>query len=197
VARFFAGFAVASILWGGGLWAWTEGLIGQSEIAVEPEELAEAPEEAIEEEEPPTKRGRRRRGRRGRGGRGGGEANLPTGTATTGDSLGENDPRELAAGESGGEQQLTQSQIESAMDGGFGAIRRCLVLVPADAPVTGRLTFGLRIAGSGQVQRVNLRGPAVVTQGESGGCLRTAARRIRFPSFDGPEMIVHYPITLE
>jgi len=194
VARFFAGFVVASILWGGGVWAWTEGLIGQSEVVVEPEVVAEAPEEAVEEEEAPTKRARRRR--RGRGGRGM-DPSLPTGTATTGDSLGENDPRELAAGENGGEQQLTQGQIESAMDGGFGAIRRCLVLVPGDAPVTGRLTFGLRIAGSGQVQRVNLRGPAVVTQGEPGSCLRTAARRIRFPSFDGPEMIVHYPITLE
>ncbi|MBO6937118.1 MAG: hypothetical protein JJ863_19265 [Deltaproteobacteria bacterium] len=193
MARFFAGFAVASILWGAGVWAWTEGLIGQSEVVVEPEPVAEAPEEVVEEEEAPTKRGRRRRRPR----RGMGAAALPTGTATTGDNLGENDPRELAAGENGGEQQLTQGQIESAMDGGFGAIRRCLVLVPGDAPVTGRLTFGLRIAGSGQVQRVNLRGPAVVTQGEPGDCLRTAARRIRFPSFDGPEMIVHYPITLE
>jgi len=194
VARFFAGFIVASLLWGGGVWAWSEGLIGQSEVQVDPEAVAEAPEEVEAEEEEPTKRRRRRR-RRGRQERSGGD--LPTGTATTGDNLGENDPRELAAGESGGEQQLTQGQIESAMDGGFGAIRRCLVLVPGEAPVSGRLTFGLRIAGSGQVQRVNLRGPAVVTQGEPGSCLRSAARRIRFPSFDGPEMIVHYPITLE
>lgn len=193
MARFFAGFVVASLLWGGGVWAWSEGLIGQSEIVLEPEPVAEAPEEAIEEEEAPTKRRRRRRRRRPRGN----EGALPTGTATTGDNLGENDPRELAAGESGGEQQLSQSQIESAMDGAFGGIRRCLVLVPGDAPVTGRLTFGLRIAGSGRVQRVNLRGPAVVTQGEPGSCLRSAARRIRFPTFDGPEMIVHYPITLE
>lgn len=193
MARFFAGFAVASILWGSGVWAWTEGLIGQSEVVVEAEPVAEPPEEVAEEEAPAERRRRRRRaGRRGMAGR-----PLPTGTATTGDDLGENDPRELAAGEAGGEQQLSRSQVEAAMDGGFGAIRRCLVLVPGDAPVTGRLTFGLRIAGSGEVQRVNLRGPAVVTQGEPGSCLRSAARRIRFPSFDGPEMVVHYPITLE
>ncbi len=55
----------------------------------------------------------------------------------------------------------------------------------------------MRIAGTGRVTRVNLQGPAAVTSGDAGDCLRNAARRIRFPSFDGPEMIVHYPITLE
>ena len=138
---------------------------------------------------------RRRRRRRGMRGRMGGM--MWSGTATTGDDLGENDPRELNAGAEGGEQQLTGSQIDNTIDGSFGRIRRGLVLVPEDAPSRGRVTFGVRIAGSGRVTRVNLRGPAGVTRSEAGDCLRQAARALRFPSFDGPEMIVHYPITLE
>jgi len=47
------------------------------------------------------------------------------------------------------------------------------------------------------VARVNLQGPAAVTGGECGDCLRTAARNAQFPSFDGPDMVVHYPLTLE
>ena len=196
MARFLAGFVVASLLWGGGVWAWQNGLLGETEELEPEDEILEGElvEEVTEEEDQDRPRRRRRARRRAAGGDS--EA-LPTGNATTGDDLGENDPRELAAGESGGEQQLSRSQIETAFDGAFGRIRRCLVLIPGDAPVSGRLTFGLRIAGSGEVQRVNLSGPAVVTSGEPGECLRSAARQIDFPSFDGPEMIVRYPITLE
>ena len=79
----------------------------------------------------------------------------------------------------------------------MGRIRRCFILAAGDEPVRGTLTFGMRIAGSGSVSAVNLSGPAAVTTGESGDCLRSAARAIRFPTFDGPEMVVRYPITLE
>jgi len=195
VARFLSGFLVASLCWAGGIWAWQNGYLGEpeaEEIAPTVAETEIVPEEEPEEEAPRRRRRRRRRARDEAAG-----AAVPTGNATTGDDLGENDPRELAAGENGGEQQLSSRQIEDAFDGAFGSIRRCLVLVPGDAPVTGRLTFGMRIAGSGQVTRVNLSGPAAVTSGEPGDCLRSAARRIQFPSFDGPEMIARYPITLE
>ena len=97
----------------------------------------------------------------------------------------------------GGEAQLSGSQIEGAFDGAMGRIRRCFILAPGDEPVTGTLTFGLRIAGSGRVSAVNLSGPRALTAGEPGDCLRDAARGISFPSFDGPEMLVRYPITLE
>jgi hypothetical protein len=43
---------------------------------------------------------------------------------------------------------------------------------------------------------VNLTGPAVVTSGESGSCLRQVAQGIRFAAFDGPEAVFRYPITL-
>ena len=54
----------------------------------------------------------------------------------------------------GGEQQLTGGQIETAFDGAMGRIRRCFVLAAGDEPVRGRLTFGLRVAGSGRVTAV-------------------------------------------
>lgn len=195
MGRFIAGFLVATLLWGGLYFAEREGYLQLG--AEEPIDVAAVPKaEGGDEEEAEPSSMRRRRGRRGRR-RAERRGRTPTGTATTGDDLGENDPRELAAGESGGEQQLSSAQIEAGFDGAFGRIRRCLILVPEDAPTRGRLTFGLRIRGDGTVTRVNLRGPAAVTGGEAGGCLRGAARSIRFPSFDGPEMIAHYPITLE
>lgn len=189
MGRFMAGFGTACVLWGAFAYAHVQGWIDLG--SEEPVEVAAKPPEVeVEEEEAPSKMRRRRRGR-GRRGR------MYSGNATSGDDLGENDPRELNAGAEGGEQQLTGAQIDSAVDQSFGRIRRCLVLVPEDAPARGRVTFGLRIAGSGRVTRVNLQGPAAVTRSEAGDCLREAARAIRFPSFDGPEMIVHYPITLE
>ena len=97
----------------------------------------------------------------------------------------------------GGEEQLSQSEIQQGMDGVFGAIRRCLILAAGDEPVTGRLVLGLRIEGTGRVSRVNLSGPAAVSTGECGTCLRSAAQRARFPSFDGPAMVVRYPVTLD
>jgi hypothetical protein len=76
-------------------------------------------------------------------------------------------------------------------------VRRCLVLMAGDDPVRGRVTFGLRIAPTGQVRAVQLQGPAAATTGEAGDCLRAAARALRFPSFDGPEMVARYPLHLE
>jgi hypothetical protein len=97
----------------------------------------------------------------------------------------------------GGEQQLSGAQIEAGFDGAMGRIRRCFLLAPGELPITGRIVFGLRIAGSGQVQAVQLSGPAALTTGDTGECLRSVARAIRFPPFDGPEMVVRYPILLE
>jgi hypothetical protein len=103
----------------------------------------------------------------------------------------------LDMGAAGGEQQLSGAQIEATFDGGVGRIRRCLVLMAGEDAVTGRLTFGLRVAGDGQVRAVSLSGPRAATTGDAGECLRGAARALRFPTFDGPEMVVRYPLTLE
>lgn len=190
MSRFLAGFVTASVLWSVAAWLYLSGILSPAE----PEPVAAAPADAgiepAEQDERPSRhrrRGRRRTGRRGP---------APTGIATTGDDLGEDDPRALDMAE-GGEEQLPSSEVERGMDEVFGRIRRCLVLAAGDAPVTGTLTFGLRIEPNGRISRVNLRGPAAVTTGEAGSCLRTAVQRVRFRSFDGPAMIVHYPITLD
>lgn len=193
VSRFWAGFATATALWVGAA-AVLHFALGfgpppeQPVAALDVEPAAEEPE--VEEEEARPRR-RRRRGRRGRG-----RGRTPSGTATTGDDLGEDEMRTLDM-EGGGEAQLRPSQIEAGFDQGMGRIRRCLVLMEGDEAVTGRLTFGLRIAGTGRVQRVRLSGPRAATTGEAGTCLRNAARNLTFDSFDGPEMIVNYPLTLE
>lgn len=157
--------------------------------------LAEV-DEVPPEDEAPTKRARRRH--RGPGGEEvADERPAPTGNATTGDDLREGEMRTVDGEGSGGEAQLSGAQIDAAFDTAMPRIRRCFVLAAGNDPVTGRLTFGMRIAGSGRVAAVNLSGPAAATTGECGDCLREAARNITFPSFDGPEMVARYPITLE
>lgn len=199
MAKFFGGFGVATLIWllvGAGL------VVGLGWGPPPPEPAPEQDVVAVVEtdatpEEPTTRR--RRRPRRGGAGapEGSGSGAAPTGEATTGDDLREGEMRTIDGEGTGGEAQLTGGQIEAAFDGALPRIRRCFVLAAGDEPVQGRLTFGLRIRGSGEVSAVNLSGPAAVTTGECGDCLRTAARGIRFPSFDGPEMVARYPITLE
>ena len=62
---------------------------------------------------------------------------------------------------------------------------------------TGKVVLGMHIAPSGRVTRVGLRGPNPIVQGECGGCIRRAVKSIQYPSFDGPEMVAHYPIVFE
>jgi len=190
VSKFVGGFLTASLLWGLGVGLWASGVFEAGEIQTS--EFEEDLEDAgvLEDDEGSM----RRRGRRGRMGMRGGR--VPMGNATTGDDLGNVD-RNLDLGAAGGEQQLRSGQIEQGMDGVFGRIRRCLVLAAGDEPVSGRVTFGLRIEPNGRVSRVRLSGPAVVTTGDAGSCLRTAARGASFDSFDGPPMVVNYPITLD
>lgn len=196
MGRFLGGFLVASLLWGGLAYAYLQGWLPAWTADDELPELAAGPGDAEVEADagPPTMRRRRRRGRRARA-----RAGMRdwSGEGVSGDDLGEDEPREIDGAGQGGEQQLTGAQIEAGFDQVFGRIRRCLVLVPEDAPARGRVVFGLRVASSGRVTRVNLSGPRAVTQSEAGACLRDAARAISFPPFDGPEMVVRYPLTLE
>ena len=62
---------------------------------------------------------------------------------------------------------------------------------------TGKVVLGMHIAPSGKVTKVGLRGPNPIVQGECGGCIRRAVKSIDYPSFDGPEMVAHYPIVFE
>jgi hypothetical protein len=187
VGKFFSGFLVATLAWmavGAGLHLGA----GWGPPA-DPEVVDEVPAST---EEPASERAAPRR----RSSSGGGGA-VPRGNATTGDDLRENDIRMIDGTATGGEEQLSGRQLDAAWDGAMGRVRRCFLLAAGEDEITGRLVFGMRIAGSGQVTAVNLSGPARMTSGECGDCLRDAARQIRFPTFNGPEMLVRYPIELD
>lgn len=115
----------------------------------------------------------------------------------TGDSLGEDEVRGVDMIGNSGEQQLAETEIEQGIDGVFNQIKRCLFLAADDEPVKGRLVLGMRIEGTGRVTRLNLRGPIPVVRGEAGSCLRKTVKGIRYRSFNGPAMVVHYPIDLD
>lgn len=200
--KFLAGFATASLLWGGAagaLYAAGVLLVPVEDAVIEPVVAFELAPDAGAGTAGARKL--RRRGVRRAAGTafeaGPTRDRVPTGEAMTGDNLGEGATRTLDVGANGGEGQLTEPQIERALDGAMPRIRRCLILVPGDDLVTGRLMLGIKIAGSGRVSAVNLSGPAAVTTGDAGDCLRAAIRGVAFPTFDGPEMITRYPLTLE
>ena len=195
MSKFWAGFVLATVLWAG-VTAYLAFGLG---YGPPDEEVVAIAEEPVVDEAPPEEEAAPRRRRRGRRARSGANprTETPTGEATTGDDLRENEMRTLDMGGSGGEQQLRSAQIEAGFDGAMGRIRRCLVLIEGDGEVRGRLVFGLRIGPDGRVHGVQLSGPRAATTGEAGSCLSAAARNLQFDTFDGPEMVVRYPITLE
>ena len=202
MGRFWSGFLTASVLWGAALGAVLLGVPEQLglELGDRGEDgpvavVSVAAEPALAEGQTRNRRRRRRRGRR----RPRGSSDVtPTGNATTGDDLGEDEMQQLdLTGEGGGQERLPNRELEAAFDAAMPRIRRCLVLMAGSDPVTGRVTFGVRIAPSGRVEGVQLSGPRAATTGEAGDCLRTAARTMQFRSFDGPAMVARFPLTLE
>lgn len=195
MSRFWGGFFAASVLWGavGAYLFVVVGFAPPAPVAIETAD-AGVQDAGPEEEEPPARRRRRRRRRPRRARQ---AAETPTGTATVGDDLREDEMRTLDMNGSGGEAQLSNAQVEAGFDSVMGRIRRCLVLIEGNDPVRGRLTFGMRIASTGRVEAVRLSGPRAATTGEAGSCLQSTARGIRFDAFDGPTMVVRYPLTLE
>lgn len=192
MGRFFAGFVFASLLWGSAGYLYTEGHLDSLLGSPDPETLAAA-ESAPEAEEPAGKKRKRRRQRKRR--RPAGRERTPQGNAVSGDDIDWNGDRGVDM--QAGEEQLSGPEIEAGFDSVFGGIRRCLVLIPGDAVVQGKLVFGMRVGPNGRATAVNLSGPAAATTGETGSCLRKAARSIHFATFDGPEMVFRFPIELE
>jgi hypothetical protein len=195
VLRFLAGFVVASVLWGAFLFSYKQGWI---DISLEPEappaDEASVTDTQQDDEPDKSKRPRKKRPAATATAK---RARTPSGNALVGDDLGENDTRSLNVGQNGGEEQLRNTEIERGFDGIMSQVKRCLILAAEDEPASGKLTFGLRISGSGKVTAVNLSGPSSVTRGDSGACLRKAAQSMSFRTFNGPDMVAHYPLTLE
>jgi hypothetical protein len=188
--KFVLGFISASLLWGAVAGLYVAGIIGKEPAPVESAEPNDAPSD--EREKPETSKKRRRPRKAG--------SKDPSGRAagaseTGDDDIGWDDARGIDM--NAGEQQLSGVQIEKGFDSVMPRIRRCLILVPADGEIQGRLSFGMRVGADGKVRAVNLSGPSVVTGGESGGCLRDTARGIQFAPFDGPDMVFKYPIELQ
>jgi hypothetical protein len=201
VARgFIAGFITATFLYGAIFVAYRAGALdpwlseGEGD---EPANLTERDAGSDGAVETP-RRGKRRARRRWQQRRARREARKRTSdqVVESGDSL-ESGPREVDMNGAGGEARLSAAQIDAAFSPAMARIRRCLLLLPEDASGRGRVVFGMRVAGSGQVAAVRLRGPGSLTTGEVGGCLQRTARAIRFPSFDGAETTFSYPITFE
>ncbi len=202
MSRFLVGFLTASLLWGLGAFLYFGGVlvVGSHDPKAAAAPITDAaPDNAPDPASHHAHRRHRWHGHRRASGTWASRDDAPTpqGNATTGDNLGTEGTRTLDMGSAGGEQQLSGSQIEQGFDGVFAHVRRCLVLAAGDQALHGRVTFGLRIESSGHVSKINLSGPAAVTTGDCGNCLRSTARSIHFPSFDGPTMVVHYPITLD
>jgi hypothetical protein len=202
--QFLLGFAVASALGVGALWAQSTGRLEIFEPVDEvgPDEPAAVLELAVgaDKDDTDSRRGKRRKSRRGR--RGNRVQSLAgpgyeTGDGVSGDDLGGPGARELSMGNAGGEEQLSEAEIDRGIDRVFNGIERCLVLVPAGAPATGKVVVGMHIAPNGQVMGVNLKGPNTIVSGEAGACIRRIVNSIRYPSFDGPDMLANYPIVFE
>lgn len=194
---FFGGFFAASILWAGILWAQSTGAIS----LFEPDDSEQAAAYLDEKDRPPENGETQKRKGRGRGRRSKRARNAapsyPLGDGMSGDDLGAPGARALAMGQIGGEEQLSEDEINKGIDRVFNGIERCLVLVPSAAPTTGKVVVGMHIANNGQVTKVNLKGPKALVGGEAGACIRRVVKTIRFPDFDGPDMVAHYPITFE
>jgi hypothetical protein len=196
--QFLGGVLVASFLSGGLLWAQAAGVIdlfGQPERPTVDTDAGVVLEVAPQAGETgPKKRGKRRS--KTQGTRAGGSG-YETGEGFAGDDLEGSGARDLDMGGPGKEQQLTPAQIDAGIDQVWSGIRRCLVLVPPGAPATGKVIVGMRIAPGGEIAGANLTGPNDIIKGECGACIRRAVMSIRYPSFDGPEMTVRYPIVFE
>ena len=204
---FLVGFITASIVWGAAVGVhaigWLDGLFGTSDGS-EASAATDTEAAIADGGTAGVKRGRRRRRGRRRARRREPRRARPvvptkgSGPYTeTGDDIDENDRRELDLEGSGGEEQLSSAEIDAAFGRAMPGIRRCLLLLSEGQEGAGRVTFAVRIAGSGRVSQVRLAGPRALTAGEVGGCLRRTARAIQFPSFDGPDMVARYPITFE
>ena len=200
--QFLAGIVTASLIWGGLFWAQKAEYIDLLGVNAPTEDVApEASEATLASEEVKTpKESKRRRGKRRsrRSYDGPGPGNhYDTTEGVSGDQLDGPGGKELSMAGAGGEDQLSSQEIDQGIDRVFKGIERCLLTLPPDAPAAGRVVFGMNIASSGKVTKVNLKGPKHMISGDTGACFQRTVKSIRFRSFDGPDMVAHYPVTFD
>lgn len=200
MGKFILGFVTASVIWGAALLAQATGLLdfgGNSETAdfLSTDTASDTVAGSGDQTKAVKKRIKRRGQKRGEFMKKSG-VRYETGVGHIGDDLGMPGARELSMG-AGGEDQLSSAEIDAGIDRVFNGIQRCLILVPNEAPAVGKVVVGMKISPSGAVNGVDLSGPNIIIKGDSGSCIRRAVKSIRFRSFNGPEMFVHYPIVFE
>jgi hypothetical protein len=201
--QFIGGVLSASVFWAGLMFAQSRGAIdlfgsGNEDDAVV-DVVARDTDTALWGKEVAERKSRKRRwGKRRRGSRGAPmqAGRYDTSDGVAGDDLESPGAREVSMG-AGAEDQLSNAEIDRGIDSVFNGIQRCLLLLPPDAPAQGKVVFGMHIASSGQVTKVSLKGPNVMINGECGACFRRTVKSIRFRSFDGPDMIAHYPVVFD
>lgn len=200
--QFLAGVIVSSLLWGMLIFVEKKGithLFFEKEGATEDTTAPVAEAVLLSKDVPEESKNRGRRGKRRRKNTSGSPMPLNSYDTTeglSGDVLDGPGSKELTMG-AGGEDQLSSREIDQGIDRVFKGIERCLLTLPPDAPAAGKVVFGMNIASGGQVTKVNLKGPNVMITGETGACFRRTVKSIRFRSFDGPDMTVHYPVEFD
>lgn len=189
---FAAGFVTASAI-AFGVWAYW--LRPPPEV-LEPEAPVVA---AAPEPEAPAKT--KKRGRRVAGA---GGTTPAGGSGETWDDRGISDDLTPAAlnldvGAEGGERPISNDDVESTISKNWNRINRCILLDAADrtTPAKGTVRLGIRIRPNGSVAAVTAAAPAELQGGTVIPCLRTTVAALRFPSFEGSESVVTYPIRIE
>jgi hypothetical protein len=196
--QFLIGFIVASFFWIFILFASGEGWVkifgGQQS---QPPVLTRADTDTTDINTKPAKIQKRRRGssKKNKNNFNPGPG-YDKGSGISGDNL-KAGSREVAAGAAGAEEQLSGRQIDAGIDRVFNGIQRCLMLMPPDAPSRGKIIIGMYITSAGNVTKVNLKGPNSMVKKECGACIRRMVKTIKYPSFNGPDMTVHYPVIFD
>lgn len=200
---FIIGFVTASGVWMAVLYAQSTGMLtlfpqaADADVQASDTDSADAALSSREIESPAKKRRRGKRKRRAEPGAASRQRAYDMSEGVAGDELGGPGAKEITMSGAGGEDQLSNAEIDRGIDSVFNGIQRCLLLAPPDAPTTGKVVFGMHIAPNGQVLKVNLKGPNAMIRGEVGACFRKTAKSIRYRSFDGPDMIANYPVVFE
>ncbi len=201
--QFFLGLVTASLVWGGLFYlqkAKIINLLGEDEEPVVTDSATDDATLASQDVKDTKAAGKRRGRRRGRRAAGSGplpERSYDMSDGVSGDVLDGPGGKELTMGAGGGEDQLSNKEIDQGIDRVFKGIERCLLTLPPDAPAAGKVVFGMNIANSGQVTKVSLKGPRHMITGETGACFQRTVKSIRFRSFEGPDMVAHYPVTFD
>jgi hypothetical protein len=203
--QFVLGMVTASLCWGGLLLAQKKGIIhflsfvSDSNDDVDSEAIPATLAVAETPDDKKDKKRHRKRSRKSPSSSSIGDSSqtgqYDMSEGMVGDSL-DVGSREVSMGK-GGEDQLLEREIDQGIDRVFSGIERCLLLLPPDASAEGKVIFGMNIAPSGQVTKVNLKGPSMMIKGETGACFTRTVKAVRFRSFNGPDMVVHYPVEFD